>query len=386
MREARGTFRVPRSRVAETHRSMRREVLDALEPLLFQRVSEGHAVRAAFEEAFATAVGHRFASGVHSGTVALFLALRACGVRPGDEVITVGNSDVSTTAAISHCGATSVLCDVREDDYTIDVDQVEGLVTPRTTAILPVDLYGHPADVRRLREIADRHGLRIVEDAALATGAADHGVGVGAFADATVFSFAPFKPLGSVGNGAVIASHAPEIARRVRLLVGYGHATDPQPVPAGHQAHVDEGYNVPLDPLQAALLSVKLPHLRAWTDRRRAVANAYRRGLLASGVHVPIFRAESAPTFRSFTILVDDRQRVYEGLVEAGVEAVLHYTPPVYRQPVYPHGLPRSDRLPVTERLAEQLICLPVAVELSEADVAYASDVVHALVEETRAA
>jgi dTDP-4-amino-4,6-dideoxygalactose transaminase len=374
------TFVVPRSRVALTHRAMREEVLAALEPLLFERVSEGHAVRRAFEEAFAAAVGHPFACAVHSGTVALFVALRACGVRPGDEVITVGNSDVSTTAAISHCGAVSVLCDVREDDYTIDVDLVEALVTPRTTAILPVDLYGHPADVRRLRKIADRHGLRIVEDAALATGASDHGVGVGAFADATVFSFAPFKPLGSVGNGAVIASHDPSIARQIALLVGYGHDGGAAQAPPGHQTHVEEGYNVPLDPLQAALLSVKLPHLGAWTERRRAVVDAYRRGLEGSGVHLPTFRAESGPTFRSLTVLVDDRQRVYEGLVRAGVEVVLHYTPPVYRQPVYPHGLPGSERLPVTDRLSQRLVCLPVTVELDDDDVAYACSALRALV------
>jgi dTDP-4-amino-4,6-dideoxygalactose transaminase len=386
VKEGRGTFRVPRSRVAQTHRGMREEVLAALEPLLFERVSEGHSVRAAFEEAFAAAVGHPYACAVHSGTVALFLALRACGVRAGDEVITVGNSDVSTTAAISHCGATSVLCDVREDDYTIDVDLVEELVTSRTRAIMPVDLYGHPSDVRRLRELADRHGLRIVEDAALATGAADYGVGVGAFADATIFSFAPYKPLGSVGNGAVIASHDPAVARRVGLLVGYGHDSGPAAVPVGHQSHVEEGYNVPLDPLQAALLSVKLPYLSDWTARRRAVADAYRRGLEGCAVGLPTFRAESAPTFRSFTVLVDDRQRVYEGLVRAGVEVVLHYTPPVYRQPVYPHGLPHSDRLPVTDRLSQRLVCLPVTVELDDDDVAYACSVLRELVGSPHAA
>ena len=137
----------------------------------------------------------------------LFIALRACGVGPGAEVITIANADISTTAAISQCGATPVLCDVCAADFTIDVDCVAGLITERTAAILPVDLYGHPANVKQLRPLADAHGLSIIEDAALALGAYDYGAPVGSFADVTVFSFAPFKPLGSVGNGGMVTTH-----------------------------------------------------------------------------------------------------------------------------------------------------------------------------------
>jgi dTDP-4-amino-4,6-dideoxygalactose transaminase len=308
---------------------------------------------------------------VHSGTVGLFLALRACGVGPADEVITVGNSDISTTAAISNCGARPVLCDVLETDYTIDPARVEPLITERTVAILPVDLYGHPADVKSLRQIADQHGLKIIEDAALATGACDYGYPVGAFADVTVFSFATFKPLGCVGNGGMLTTNDEQLARRIRLLCGYGHTPDRQADTPGHQMHVAEGYNMPLDPLQAALLTVKLPHLKEWTEKRRAIAMAYAEGLQDSGAILPGFRPESLPTFRSYTIRVKDQQAVYQAMRRAGVEVVLHYVPPIYRQPVYSDKLIGADRLPVTDQLGREIISLPVTVELDEDDIRF---------------
>jgi len=374
-----GSFRVPRSRVYQTHRAMRAEILEALNPILFDPAPRSEQVRGVLERRFAESVQQHFACAVHSGTVGLFLALQACGVGPGDEVVTVGNSDISTTAAISHCGATPVLCDILESDYTINPDLVEPLITERTAAILPVDLYGHPADVKSLREIANAHGLVIVEDAALATGAWDYGQPVGAFADVTVFSFAPFKPLGCVGDGGIVTTDDEDIARQLRLLCGYGHIPEVQSEIPGHQMHVAEGYNVSLDPLEAALVMVKLPHLPEWTEKRRAIARAYEEGLRGLDVGLPTFRPESAPTFRSYTIQVKDQQAIYQGLRYAGVEAVLHYVPPVYRHPVYTEGLPGSENLPVTERRTRELVCLPVTVELREEEVRYVVRALHDL-------
>lgn len=365
------SWRVPRSRAHLTHRVMRTEILAALETLVFDQLGEATQVRRALENAFALQVQQKYACTVHSGTIGLFLALRACGVGPGDQVITVGNSDVSTTAAISHCGAVPVLCEVREMDYTMDPDAVEPLISDRTAALLPVDLYGHPADTQRLRSMADHYGLKIVEDAALASGARDHGRPVGAFADVTLFSFAPFKPLGSTGNGGMLVTDNPELAERIRLLVSYGHALDAGPDLHGHQRHVIEGYNVPLDPLQAALLQVKLPYLNEWTEKRRQIASAYDRGLDGTTAVLPTFRPEAEPTFRSYTIRVPDQVRVYQAMRAAGIEVVLHYSPPVYRQPVYPSGLVGSDTLPLTDRLAQEILCLPVTVELTDDEVDY---------------
>jgi len=248
---------------------------------------------------------------------------------------------------------------------------VEPLITGRTAAILPVDLHGHPADVRSLRQVADRYGLKIVEDAALAAGVSDYGRPVGAFADVTVFSFAPFKPLGCVGNGGMVTTNDEEIARRVSLLCGYGNDLDAKADTPGHQTHIAEGYNVPLDTLEAALLTVKLPHLQEWARKRRAVVMTYRQRLQSLEVTLPVFRPESSPTFRTYTIRVKDQQTVYQGLRRARVEVMLHYVPPVYRQEVYPNGLRGMDCLPVTDQLAREIIRLPVVVELDEDDVQF---------------
>jgi dTDP-4-amino-4,6-dideoxygalactose transaminase len=354
-----------------THRALRSEILANIEPLIFDQLGEANQVRLELESAFALQVQQEYACAVHSGTVGLFLALRACGIRPGDQVITVGNSDVSTTAAISHCGAIPVLCEVRERDYTMDPAAVEPLISDQTVALLPVDLYGHPADTMSLRALADEHGLKIVEDAALATGARDHGKSVGAYADVTLFSFAPFKPLGCAGNGGMLVTSDSELADRIRLLCSYGHALDVRPDLHGHQQHVIEGYNVPLDPLQAALLQVKLPHLDKWTEKRRQIASAYARGLAGTTAVLPAFRPQSEPTYRSYTVRVPDRDRIYQAMRAAGIEVVLHYAPPVYRQPVYPSGLIGSDALPLTDRLAREILCLPVTVELTDDEVDY---------------
>ena len=364
------SFRVPRSRAYATHAAMRDEILAALEPVLFDAHSSAYDIRARLEAAFAEYTEQKHAIACHSGSVALFLALRASGVGPGDEVITVANSDISTTGAISQCGATPVLCDVLPSDYTLDVDLVESLITQRTRAILPVDLHGHPANVKALRPIAERHKLRIVEDAALASGARDHGRPVGAFADVAMFSFAPFKPLGSAGNGAMLLTSDDDIAEKLRLLVGYGHNHSATGLSDGYQDYIAEGYNVPLDPLQAALVLAKLPHLPAWTERRQSIAKKLEQCLADTRARPPRFRVESQPTFRSYAVVADDQQRLHRELRAAGIEAVIHYAPPITFYSVYA-GMFESAHLPVTDRLAQGMLNLPVAPELTDADVDY---------------
>ena len=372
------SFRVPRSRASQTHRAMRGEILAALEPMLFDAYQHSYDIRGELEKAFAEAMGQRHAVAVHSGTIALGIALRACGIGPGDEVITVGNSDISTTGAISHCGAKPVLCDVQASDYTMDPQQVEARISERTGAILPVDLHGHPADVKALRAMADHYGLKIIEDAALAAGAQDHGAPVGAFADVTMFSFAPFKPLGSAGNGAMLLTDDDEICARLRLLVGYGY--DPSgATPAGRQNYVAEGYNAPLDGLQAALLLVKLPYLTEWTAKRQAIAAALENGLADSSAITPSFRPESEPTFRSYAIRTERQLELHHGLRRAGIEAVIHYAPPIYDYSVYAGFFSNAGDLPVTDLLARQTVNLPVTPELTTEDVEYMIDVAQKL-------
>ena len=408
-------FRVPRSRASQTHRALRDEIIAALEPILFDAYGHSYPLRAQLEAAFAAQAQARYAVAAHSGTVALVIALRAIGIGPGDEVITVGNSDISTTGAISLCGATPVLCDVLASDYTMDIATVEAQISERSRAILPVDLHGHPANVKALRALADRRQLKIVEDAALASGAMDHGLPAGAFADVAMFSFAPFKPLGSAGNGAMLVTNDEAIHERLRLLVGYGYdpaptlnpsrhlygghpmkreglepASAPLPslweqgdggIPAAWQNYIAEGFNVPLDGLQAALLLVKLPRLKAWTARRRAIAAALEAGLSDAPVITPRFRPESAPTFRSYAIRSERQLELHEGLREAGIEAVIHYAPPVYRYDVYADAFPNREQLPVTEMLASQVVNLPVTPELTDDEVEYMIETIDRLLD-----
>ena len=365
------TYRVPRSRATETHRTLREEILKAFDPILFGDFRATYSIRAEFERAFANEMEQAFGVGVHSGTMGLFVALLACGIGVGDEVITVANSDISTTGVIRRCGAVPVLCDVLESDYTIDTSLVEGLITTKTRAILPVDLHGHPANVKALRSLAEKYELKIIEDAALAAGARDYGEPVGKFADVAIFSFAPIKPFGSAANGAMIVTSDEEIYRQLRLLVGYGHDPDFPDRRLGHQNYIAEGFNVPLDGLESALLLVKLPFLKKWTAHRRSIAEAFQAGLRETSAQTPSFRPESEPTFRSYVICVDDQQKVYQSLLDSSIEAVLHYTPPIYQYTVYQYGLRNAENLPVTSRLANVLVNLPVTPELTQDDTSY---------------
>jgi len=364
-------FDIPRSRAYLTHRTMREALYQALEPILFEPHAFDNAALRPLEARFAQLMQRSYACGVNSGTAGLFLALKACEIGPGDEVITVGNSDISTTAAISHCGATPVLCDVLLTDHTLDPALVEPLITERTAAIVPVDLYGHPADVKRLRQTADRYGLKIVEDAALATGAWDYGQPVGAFADVAVFSFGAFKPMGSVGNGGMVVTDDTAIAERLQVFRSYGRARPKRAEDFLRMEHIVEGYNLPLDPLEAAVISVKLPLLEAWTARRRDIAALYSQGLSDLEVGLPTVRPDSQPTFYLYVIRVPNRDKIYQALRSRGVEAGLSYVPPIYRQPVYREQPGQWNNLPVTDRLAKELLCLPIAPELLNSEVEF---------------
>jgi dTDP-4-amino-4,6-dideoxygalactose transaminase len=338
----------------------------------------------AFERQVAEEMGYGFVSAVQSGSAGLRLSLLSCGVKPGDEVITVANSDIATTAAISHCGATPVLCDVLASDYTMDVELVESLITERTVGVLPVDLYGHPADVYRLREIADRHDLFIIQDAAIATGARDRELPLGAFADMTVFSCSPYKPFDGIGNGGLVVTANELLWERVELLKGFGLQPGvPKTLPVTYD-HVAEGYNLKMTPVDAAVLSVKLPYLKSWSAERRLIGNWYREQLTGmEGIILPSFRHEAEPIFRTFTIRVRSRDVVYRRIQQGGVQAALHYVPPVHLQPIYrDRNLPGSERLPITERLGNDVLCLPVALEQSREDVQYACELLLSILDD----
>jgi dTDP-4-amino-4,6-dideoxygalactose transaminase len=316
---------------------------------------------AAFESEFAAYVGVDHAVGVGSGTEALHLALAAWGIGPGDEVITVAHTAVATVAAIEMCGASPVLVDVESGYYTLDPARLEAALSPRTRAILPVHLYGQPADLESILAVARRHGLRVVEDCAQAHGSKYQGRRVGAWGDAACFSFYPTKNLGAFGDGGMVVSADAGFAERVRQLREYGWVT----------RYVSQlpGYNSRLDELQAAVLRVKLRHLDADNAARAQRAAEYGDGLAGTAVERPRRRPGASHVFHLYVVATSQRDRLQAHLRAQGVGTLVHYPVPVHLQPAYRGRLRGHDALPETERIAQEVLSLPMYPELAADDV-----------------
>ncbi|MCC6830677.1 MAG: DegT/DnrJ/EryC1/StrS family aminotransferase [Thermoleophilia bacterium] len=316
---------------------------------------------AAFEREFAAYCGVGHAVGVDSGTSALELALRAVGVGPGDEVITAANTFIATAFAISHCGATPVLVDVEPDTLNMDPALVEAAVTPRTRAILPVHLYGQPADMDALAAVAGAHGLAIVEDACQAHGARHRGRRTGGLGHAAAFSFYPGKNLGAYGDAGAVVTDDAEVAAALRKLRNYGQERK------HHHEHV--GFNRRLDTLQAAVLSVKLRHLDAWNAGRRRVAARYGEVLGDAAVGLPSARDGLEHVWHLYVIRLDDRDGLASALAEDGIATGIHYPVPIHLQPAYAELGAGPGSFPVTEAAAGRILSLPVYAELTDATV-----------------
>ncbi len=320
---------------------------------------------ATFEEEFAAACGVACAVGVASGTDALHLALRACGIGPGDEVITVSHTAVATVAAIELAGARPVLVDVDPRRYTMDPARVEERITPRTRAILPVHLYGCPADLAPLLEMARRYGLLLIEDCAQAHGARYRGRPVGSWGEIAAFSFYPTKNLGAFGDGGAVVTNDPALAERVRLLREYGWARR-------YISHL-RGTNSRLDELQAAVLRVKLRYLESWNARRREIAALYREllseGVARWGLVLPEEPPDARHVYHLYVVRHPRRDALQAFLSERGIGTLIHYPVPVHLQPAYAdlgHG---EGSLPVTETLAREVLSLPMYPELTDGEV-----------------
>lgn len=322
-----------------------------------------------FEANLADFVGVRYAVGVSSGYHALHLSLLAAGVGPGDEVITVAHTFVATVSAIIHCGATPVLIDVRED-YTMDLDRLDRAITSRTKALLPVHLNGRLCEMDRLGEIAHRHGLIVIEDAAQALGATSRGKRAGGFGLAGCFSFYPFKILGGFGDGGAVTTDDAGIARAVSLLRYNGEERR-----TGEYHY--HGYTALLDNVQAAVLDVKLRHLPGWIEHRRRIATAYRRGLAGvRGLALPHFDGDDrVDVFQNYVVRTKERDGLRAHLAGRGVETLVHWPKPMWEH----KGLGLKDpQAPETERLSREVLSLPMSAETSDEQV---STTVQAIVE-----
>ena len=343
----------------------------------------------AFEAEFAAYLGAGHAIGVASGTDALMLALRACGVGPGDEVITVSHTAVATVAAIELCGAAPVLVDIDPATYTLDPACLAAAITPRTRAVVPVHLYGRPADMDTILTISRTHGLLVIEDCAQAHGATCGGRKVGTLGDAAAFSFYPTKNLGALGDGGAVATNRPEVAERIRLLRQYGW----------RERYVSDvtGLNSRLDELQAAILRVRLRHLDEENAARRRLAKLYDAALIGTTAdrRPPAVAEQATDTGHVYHLYVIEvssqrsavgsratgatsltRDRLRERLAVRGIGTGVHYPVPVHLQPAYVHLGLGPGSLPHTEATAQAVLSLPLYPHMPEAAVAQVAEAI----------
>lgn len=316
----------------------------------------------AFEAQFAAYCQAQHAIGLANGLDALHLALRAMDVGPGDEVIVPSNTYIATWLAVSQCGATPVPVEPDARTYNIDPALIEVAITPRTKVILPVHLYGQPADLDPILAIARKHGLRVLEDAAQAHGARYKGQRLGAHGDAVAWSFYPGKNLGAMGDGGAVTTNDAQLADRIQVLRNYGSR-----VKYVNEVH---GYNSRLDPLQAAILRVKLAHLDDWNVRRCTIAAIYQQGLVGCGLTLPFVPDWAEPAWHLFEVLHPQRDAVLKHLAEAGIGALIHYPIPPHMQQAYAAPGDVQGQFPIAEHIANHCLSLPLGPHLDDAGVA----------------
>jgi dTDP-4-amino-4,6-dideoxygalactose transaminase len=333
------------------------QVLDGMKLFLGENVFQ-------LERDFARFCNAKHAVGVGSGTDAIYLALRALDVGPGDEVITAPNSFIATAAAIVMTGATPVFADIDEETFTIDPEAVERAITPQTKAIVPVHLYGHPAEMKALKSIAEAHKLGIVEDACQSHGAEYRGQRTGTLGDAAAFSFYYSKNLGAYGEGGIAVTNNRSIASKLQLLRNHGSSV--------RYHHSVLGMNSRLDELQAAILNIKLRYLEQWNIRRRALALEYNKRLsVFPEVIIPVERPHVSHVYHLYVVRVPNRDEMLEWLNKHGVGAAVHYPVPIHLQEATRYLGHRTGDFPLTERVTGEILSLPIYPELGIDEVNY---------------
>jgi dTDP-4-amino-4,6-dideoxygalactose transaminase len=350
---------VPLNDIRGQYRSLKPAIDEAIERVIDAAAFVGGREIAAFEEEFAAYCEVSHCVGVGNGTDALTLTLSALGVGPGDEVITVANTFIATVEAIWAVGAHPVFADVQPDTMLMDPAALRNAIGPRTKAVIPVHLYGQPCPMPEICEIARRHGLKVIEDAAQAHGARWGGRRVGSFGDAGCFSFYPGKNLGAFGDAGAVVSSDSDLIRRIRMLANHGRREK--------YLHETAGTNSRLDALQAAVLSVKLKSLDGWNANRRRIAATYARewsGHDGATLQLPRVKTHAEPAWHLFVVRVANRPSFVQYLQSHGVETGVHYPLPLHHQPAW-RGRSAVPSLPVTERAADRVVSLPIFPEMT---------------------
>lgn len=317
----------------------------------------------AFEDEWATYCGAKHTVGLANGLDALTLALRALDIGPGAEVIVPSNTYIATWLAVSAVGATPIPVEPDPATYNIDPDRVESAITSRTRALLPVHLYGQPADIESIMSIAQRHGLRVIEDAAQAHGARFRGKRVGAHGDIVCWSFYPGKNLGAFGDAGAITTDNSDLAARIARLRNYG----------SHKKYLNAelGINSRLDPIQAAVLRVKLKFLDEWTNRRKALAAAYSQGLRTTTLILPHVHEDADPVWHLYVVRTSERDDLQKELSEAGIGTLIHYPVPPHMQEAYVDLKIKPSSLPLANQLAQEVLSLPIGPHVKHQSVEY---------------
>lgn len=359
------------------YQDIKNEVLEAIATALDgMNLFLGENTRA-LEREFARYCETSFAVGVGSGTDALYLALRACGVAPGDEVITVSHTFIATAEAIFMAGARPVFVDIEPKSYNMDPAQVKAAITPRSRAIVPVHLYGYPADMDPILDLAKEYGLKVISDACQAHGATYRGKSAGALGDAAAFSFYFSKNLGAYGEAGMVTTSDEEVASKIRVLRDHGSAEK--------YSHTDIGVNSRLDELQAAVLRVKLRYLDEWIARRRANAEIYNSLLPGGSVGMPDEFPGWKHAYHLYVIETDHRDALQQWLGSRGVATGIHYPVPIHEQPAMKRYGHAQGSLPITESKARRILSLPMYPELTMAQIQHVAGCVQEFYAETPA-
>jgi len=343
----------------QQYQSIRFEIDTAIQSTIDASAFVGGKEVKEFESEFANYCETSACVGVANGTDAIHLTLRALGIGKGDEVITVAHTFIATSEAISMSGARPVFIDISEDTMLMDPALIEPAITSRTKAIIPVHLYGQPCDMDAIMRIAERHGLRVIEDAAQAHGARWRGRRAGSFGDAACFSFYPGKNLGAFGDAGAVVSNDPILIEQVRILADHGRVEK--------YMHKIEGVNSRLDGMQAAILRVKLRHLDDWNQARRRHADFYLDGLQGGGLELPVIAKDAEPVWHLFVVRAADREALRASLNNKGIATGIHYPVPLHLQPAYQHHQIADQKLVQTERVAAKVLSLPMYPELTSA-------------------
>ena len=352
------TIKVPYLDLKAQYRSIKAEideaiarVLDSCQFVLGPEVAE-------FEKEFAAYCGASECIALNSGTSALHLALLAAGVGPGDEVITVPFTFVASVATILYAGAKPVLVDIEPRTFNMNPAALEAAISPRTKAIVPVHLYGHPADMDPILEVARKHKLVVIEDAAQAHGAKYKGRSVGSIGDIACFSFYPAKNLGAYGEGGAVTTSNPEYARTIRMLRDWGQDRK--------YHHLLHGYNYRMEGFQGAILRVKLRHLERWTETRRAIVKTYNERLAGADVVRPTEMPWARHVYHLYTLRADNRDALQAALLNEGIQTGIHYSTPVHLQPAYAALGYGPGSFPESEKAAREVLSLPLYPELTD--------------------